>query len=1191
MRDELIDTLQREVIGPDPNENYRDPETGEELLLEKVHGAPWVRYGAGMLYPQGAGFEKEPESDSRQPESTEQTEDLENLSAGNAGAGGNTGGDETEESIGMAYQYKPSAMGFTASFSSADPSAVLHILIRSAWYEKIKKQELPEKIRTESGEVQDKFTKSGVPILREYWVRRKIAPENPVVLQIGNLLNRGNVYEELVPAPGNDGDWLKLRIFNRTTVQDEEREAITLTFTLINCRQYKDSLTSQDTNGDILYQNELIVKTAPGVIQPYREKFSTADTEEEEELRLLYRRKRVYGIGHGCSAEWTADADGNVAHISSSFLPVYEIPPVDPTAYVELAMFELSDLGDWNQAKESLNRLVREYGIWVKKQEEDAELMADELYRLAAVRNAKKCRETLRRISDGVELLTGAQETDKNVQCFRWMNRAMLWQQQRSKTTQRKWTTQKTTVSLADLPSNRKQHESLQEFHDSSTPENPRGRWRPFQLAFVLMNLSGIWDETSGEREMVDLIWFPTGGGKTEAYLGLTAFTIFARRMRGNVNRNFALYSGTAILMRYTLRLLTTQQYERAASLVCACELIRLENRLLLGPDTIGPDRVSNRISIGLWVGLETTPNKRKDAVADFNKLSGKSKSRQAPEYNFIVMKCPCCGAQIGLIDTPTATEKIKGIHRTDGTDAVIYFQCDNVNCEFSVPERSLPMYVVDDDIFACSPTVLLGTVDKFAQINWKRDAGTIFGFRGDSDDNMSRITPPELIIQDELHLISGPLGTVVGLYETLIQTLCNDYRKSTAPFFPQSADDFVRPPKIIASSATISRAAEQVKALYAADQLTIFPSQGLEFGDTWFSREKQVDAENPGRRYIGVLAPGYQSGQTTVVRTYAPVLQKLKSGVFSDRQKDFYWTLLGFFNSIRELGMASSLVFADIYDYLRVVQNRSLVTTSERRKLRRVKELTSRINSSQIPRNLKELEESYHGADFEAIDVCLATNMIATGLDVSRLGLMYIHGQPKTTAEYIQASSRVGRTKEGPGLVVMIYSPSKPRDKSVYEQFQAYHSRIYAHVEPTSVTPFSIDARERALHAVIIGLMRHFSQDNLRSRPLLNITGNSGHAELFKWIEGIIRKRVDDIDPGESAYTIEQSERILRDWQKGFEHYGDMYNSKIREGLIPLMHAANSQILGKNLGASMLTPTSMRGVDEEAVISILNAN
>jgi hypothetical protein len=534
----------------------------------------------------------------------------------------------------------------------------------------------------------------------------------------------------------------------------------------------------------------------------------------------------------------------------------------------------------------------------------------------------------------------------------------------------------------------------------------------------------------------------------------------------------------------------------------------------------------------------------------------------------------------------------VTGIVQTDGSIATArtYFSCENSSCEFYNTE--LPLYVVDEDIFEFCPTLVLGTVDKFAMIPWQPgrssqdlDAGKLFGFR--LNGTKQRISPPELIIQDELHLISGPLGTIVGLYESLILTLCNDYNRRKYPF---NADEFV-PPKIVASSATISRASEQVKALYASENLNIFPPQGIKFGDTWFSEEKEPSIDNPGRKYIGILAPGYRSGQTSVVRLYSSILQSTKTANYPPKVKDYYWTLLGFFNSIRELGMAASLVYADIREYLTTLQNRKLIPYTERRRLSLLKELTSRIASSEIPDSLKELEKSYNGENFSALDVCIATNMIATGVDVSRLGLMLIHGQPKTTAEYIQASSRVGRDASGPGLVIMLYSPSKPRDKSQYEHFQSFHNKIYSYVEPTSVTPFSISARERALHSVIIGLIRNFSEGHFTRSP--DISNNEREFNsLIDWVRSVIEYRCGIVDPSELENTMALFDRRVAFWRNGFQEYGDAGNRGIlNQHWVPLMYSRGSEVTEdiRSGGLSLPSQTSMRGVDEEGRIGIMN--
>ena len=1174
IRDQIVENIIKEVCGPDPHPAYIHPETGEEILLEKVHGSPKLRYGAGMLYPQATNITELDEAsvdfdDSSDIDGGRGNDDLTHGSSGSLAEDG-----DSDNSIGLANEFLPSAMGLTCKLRLVEGEIL--VSVKSAWYER-SETGIAEK-RVDDAHYVDKTNRSGDVILRRNWTRRPIIIED-VVLDISSIgLSQGLVHESvLATIPWEeDRNWLVLKVFNRSRSENLEKGECILTFTIVN--QIIATSNQTDTDRYILYQNELSLSdNSENIILPYDERVSVNDTEEEEELKLLYREKKSYAIGHGCSVRWDESSD-SINRLSTSVIPVYELPQVSPTQHVTLSMFELSDLGNWANAKSSLNHLIYEYESWINSLETSLSTL-DEKFRTAAFRNITKCRSNLSRIKGGVELLLNSDIDSDIVRCFRWMNRAMIWQQQRSKTQRRNWIRDGRELVLEPIVDGFFQHPSLEQFNEGRY----NGNWRPFQIAFVLMNLIPIWNKKSEQREIVDLIWFPTGGGKTEAYLGLAAFTIFARRIRAKDGMMFQHYSGTSILMRYTLRLLTSQQYERASSLICACELIRQEedNMVELGPDPI---------SIGLWVGGGSTPNKRKEANQLFRELTGRN--AQSTEYNLIVMKCPCCGAAIGKVESPPLNRKIMGIAQTDGnvSSARTYFTCDNTLCEFH--QKELPLYVVDEDIFDFCPTLVLGTVDKFAMIPWQPskssrdlDAGKLFGFR--QDGNKHRIMPPELIIQDELHLISGPLGTMVGLYESLILTLCNDYDRNEYPF---SAERFV-PPKIIASSATISRASEQAKALYANEKLNIFPPQGILFGDTWFSEEKEPSLENPGRKYIGILTPGYRSAQTSVVRLYSSILQSVKSAEFAASDKDYYWTLLGFFNSIRELGMAASLIYADIREYMISLQNRKLIPFNDRRKHISLKELTSRMSSSEIPDALKELEKSYNGTDRTALDVCIATNMIATGVDVSRLGLMLIHGQPKTTAEYIQASSRVGRDSRGPGLVIMLYSPSKPRDKSLYEHFQSYHNKIYSYVEPTSVTPFSINARERALHSVIIGLVRHFSRGHFTRSP--DISNNEPEFNsLINWVRNVVQSRCSIVDPAELENTMALFDRRVGFWRNGFQEYGDAANNGLlNQEWVPLMYSRGREVTEEIRigGLSLPTQTSMRGVDEEGRIGILN--
>ncbi|MFP4526934.1 MAG: helicase-related protein [Candidatus Kapaibacterium sp.] len=1140
-----------------------------------------------MLYPQKSIIFEEEDSETNEADNSDENEPQKqpgnNFIKKQLALAEETNADD--EPVGLANQYLPSAMGFTIRMKSGEQDDQFHIDVRSAYYEKAQARYHKKEVNAQ-GNIENALNrKTEEEVTSEYWIRRPVNPAR-INLRLKDLKMNCMYHSQALFRKDNERDWLVLKIYDRTTQDDRVGGLRTLTIVIINNLQTNRAAESED----ILFQNELELTTGnPDLISPYKERTTILDTYEEEEFNMLYRRKRIFAVGHGVSVCWDSEEDTAEEHVTAVYttaIPEYEIPQIAPKSSGQLSMLTMSYQGNWGETVGIMESLAGEYEQWI---EEIINLAANsaelENYRQPAARNVEKCRETLNRIRDGIELLKSQDEDSDIVRAFRWMNSAMLWQQQRSKTRLRKWNMIGNICSLEGINGSDNQNfDTLDEYHNQS---GINGRWRPFQLAFILMNIRSITDPSSDERKITDLIWFPTGGGKTEAYLGLSALMILYRRLHGRGNPQSG---GTAVLMRYTLRLLTTQQYERAASLICGCELIRRKNALLFGPEPI---------TIGLWVGGSTTPNTNDEARKQYECLIYPSRHGcHHTEYNFVVMKCPCCGAQIGKIQGMPPRDRVKGLRREDGNNGSIIFRCDNQNCEFS--NTDLPLHVVDEYIYNNPPTLLLGTVDKFAILTWKSEAGRLFGFRHENNEWI-RIRPPELIIQDELHLISGPLGTVVGLYETMIQTLCNNYNRDHAPFITSNAE--FTPPKIIASSATISRAYEQVKNLYAIEDrkhLNIFPPQGLEFGNTWFSVEKSPRNTHkngsqiyPGRKYIGVLASGYPSAQTSIVRTYSAVLQKVKE-LSQNERIDYYWTLLGFFNSIRELGGAESLVYGDIRERLVQIQNRELAQHHEKRYINQVLELTSRISSSKIPETLKKLEESFTQNNNNALDICLATNMIATGVDVSRLGLMFVHGQPKTTAEYIQASSRVGRKlPDGPGLIVTLYSPTKPRDKSHYEHFQSYHSRIYSKVEPSSVTPWSANSRSRALHAVLIGLMRHFSAGALRDNPM--VINEQNNKRLFEIFKSLIVKRCKVLESEESAQTEAMLDNIYQTWiNLGPQRYGDAANYYLMKQPeeTPLMYSTSKDVSPEIIreNKAFKTPSNMRGVDSETRLKIINS-
>jgi hypothetical protein len=669
-------------------------------------------------------------------------------------------------------------------------------------------------------------------------------------------------------------------------------------------------------------------------------------------------------------------------------------------------------------------------------------------------------------------------------------------------------------------------------------PENT-GFWRAFQIGFILSSLkSSILDcEQCEEREDVELIWFPTGGGKTEAYLGLAAFAMFYRRLKDRHD------DGVHVLMRYTLRLLTTQQFQRGSRLICAMERIRQQH-----------DNLGNRpFSIGIWVGSANTPNKRATAVTAFNKL----RSQVRAENPFILRQCPWCGAEMGKQYQIGHTRAVLGYSKKG---ASVLFKCPDRKCPF---HHSLPVHVIDEEIYENRPSLIIGTVDKFAMLAWMPEAGALFGLNLDGEREKK---PPGLIIQDELHLISGPLGTMVGLYETVIEELCTD-----------RTDGKAIKPKIVCSTATIRRYQDQVRCLFARRKAVLFPPPGLDAGDSFFARYA-VDGDGnllPGRRYLGLYAPGLPSKQTLQVRAFSAILM---GAILFDKveERDPWWTLLVFFNSIRELGGALSLFQTDIPGALKGMAFRHGI--KDRRFLNKVLELTSRMTNEEVPLALEELGRPYTGKRSRAIDVCLASSIIEVGIDVDRLSLMAIVGQPKTIAQYIQVSGRVGRKWwERPGIVTTLYSSSNTRDRSYFEKFQSSHSQLYAQVEPTSVTPFSPPVIDRALHALFAIYLRLFGDRNAAESP------DKVDPDLLQQLKDLIMTRVQAVDSSEAEYVLEKFEKRLRQFNRWQRTWWYKHNAQPDS----MLRRYETWVTEDMKNISWATPTSMRNVDAECQMDI----
>ena len=735
----------------------------------------------------------------------------------------------------------------------------------------------------------------------------------------------------------------------------------------------------------------------------------TADLSDQ----ILYRSKKIFAAGHGCSVNWS---DNNPDSINSEFLPKYEVPRINPNPeriqqlnlnILSMRKLAYPDLLNNNEVIDELNLLVKEYDTWLVKSAD--ELSAEQ--RSYLTENKKMCENISSRIKDGIKIL--ADNSNKKVmQAFRLANLAMLMQRAN---------TEKYFRGKEKLP------EMFNNFSIYKTLNDSIAIWRPFQLAFILLNISSIINPYSSDRKIADLLWFPTGGGKTEAYLGVVAFTIFYRRLSSENS------SGTSVIMRYTLRLLTAQQFQRASSLICACEFIRENSKIELG---------KSPITIGLWVGKENTPNDNKTAIKNVNKLSDINFLDIFKSENpFQLTNCPWCS-------TPLLNEQ-QPILSGFRSHPKFHFDCINNKCFYS---KGLPIQVVDELIYNNPTTLLFATVDKFARLAWDSNTQSLFGLKT-VGNIVNRINdPPDLILQDELHLISGPLGSMYGLYETVIDYLC-----SKNNIFP----------KIICSTATIKKAGDQVKSLFNRE-VHIFPPNYDKIEDNFFSEEISLTKER-GRLYIGLMTVG-QTQQSAQIKIFYSLLYYNLINNVPENLLDTYYSIVGYYNTINELGVATSLLNDDVKEKIKMLQDRRREIISRPIWFR---ELTSRMRSKELPVILNELENN--SLDIKnlsnSIPVLLTTNMFSVGIDISRLNLMFMNGQPKSTSEYIQATSRIGR--KDPGLPVILFDGFRPRDKSHYENFIAFHSSYYRFVEPTGVTPFSLQSRARALHTLLVIVCR----------------------------------------------------------------------------------------------------------------------
>jgi len=1073
VRGRIVDVFRRDLIGPGPE----DADLEREVLPENPSRwyltgflAPLPEAGAAADEPDGLGEEGDP------------------LFGDDAGADPETGparaADDTPPDEPSARPRRlPASLGITALV----PEGADEMEVALSWGDYATEPPLPPEVLADT---QAQFD----PRFRD--VRWRRVPGQAVVRI---RVPHGRGARVLLPATGGaqrPAGGLAIEAYARPYAIREPDGSVArvraLTVMVVNRRP---PVRRRFADVTFAFQVRLELRCAAG-FYPRRDLSGYGSADPDAALAdLHYRDVAEYAVGRGTSAGWRKDPDGTVRTVFTDHLPQAEVERVEPNESiggVEFSMETLAALArdDAERLTGALEGLPTAYGAWIAAQAAQVQGIPGPARRTTAEQLLATAQEANARIADGIALLRA---DGKARLAFAAMNEAVARAARRR---------------------------NAGPGGDPAAQSAPR--WRPFQLAFILLNLRGLADPSHPDREIADLLFFPTGGGKTEAYLGLAAWMIAARRL----SNGGILGAGVTVLMRYTLRLLTLDQLSRAAGVVCALELMRGEpawqddGKRLLGDWPI---------EIGLWVGSAASPNRlgrtgdnRDDtAVARIRRYRRHGRQSPAP-----IKACPWCG-------TPFGRESFSCVP-SDVAPQNMVVRCANVSCDFT-RDRPLPILTVDEAIYRRLPAFLIATVDKFAGLPWVGEAGAFFGHVDRHDDwgfygaaepcrgrplwNGHSLAPPDLIVQDELHLISGPLGTVAALYEVALDRLA-------------SRNFLGRPvrPKVVASTATVRRAAAQVKALFDRKQTAVFPPPGPDWRDSFFAITARPE-DKPARLYVGLASPG-RGPKLIFLRALTTLLAAARAEADGGADADAYETAVCYFNALRELGGARRIVEDEVRARLGTygAERRRLDPPDAPfadRRLREPLELTSRVSTDQVADAKERL--ALRCADAAGVDVAMATNMISVGLDIGRLGLMLVQGQPKAAAEYIQATSRVGRREAQPGLVLVLLNAHKPRDRLHHEQFRQFHAGFYRAVEATSVTPWAARALDRALAAVVVATGRHLDPDMAPEDAASRLRGNDVLQQRI--VEVVLDRAPHDAVVGGPAALRAVVTDLLRAW------------------------------------------------------------
>lgn len=1211
-RDKVISRVQKELIGPgtDLFECSDKLNFSDEIIADK----PLLRYFSGILYPKQTAICDFAEDDDENEETpVEVAEETDNeIVAEDNNRSTTEGKEDNKETAYSASTFFPSQYGI--SFAISKDCLQLEIKISFGNYKKAKAKEIALPYGGDSIELLNEF---GLQQFVIYDVENKLLKqprdfkreEKQVRSSCLNSLGRDhrnsdlyktltklffkdkykrydNVIETVILVDTikctenqyykillseienvNCDDWwkskdntLKDNLYLHIKLYEQPFNKYIVKIFIENTLLFprtRFSIAKETLNQACLFQTEIKVKTPQ--LQSFNDyKNNLYKSEEDRMLDFLYREKLSYGVGHNTACTWEdcEDDTKTPTWVSSTFIPQFNVKSQSTDSEnFDKRYLEIKQLSSFSNNKNTiisnLKKLASAYLEWIEKEKIETNRL-NEYDKALGLSNIEKCRTIQVRMLKGIELLEGNNDA---FYAFQLANSAIYLQMFQNE----KYFSERKDGFEAFERTENPQFE-YQEYATKNYPNPSRiPCWRPFQLAFILQCLPSFIDQNSDDRDLVDLLYFPTGGGKTEAYLALSAFLIFWRRLKYPTS-----YGGVNIIIRYTLRLLSAQQFERATKLILACEFIRKNNQ---------PDLGNERITIGFWVGGSTIPNKIKSndkncaeqKLNETQNILNDPKKKYYPINPFQLSNCQWCNTKI-VGKTHEDTNPSIG-HRINRQNQLTS-HCLNPNCAYSEQNDGLPIVLVDDDIYSNPPTMLFATVDKFAQLAWKGEATSLFNH----NDNRK----PELIIQDELHLLSGPLGSLVGLFENVILSLCTTETQK---------------PKIIVSTATVKNVEEQVKGLYNCE-VQIFPQNATNADNTFFSKTLSESK----RRYLGILPTGKTQTMANLRLNAALLFARLELWKESTDKTDAdqFWTILSYFKSLKHIGRFSNKITAELMPEIKQLQVRYLMNVfpynNNYSKLPyRNLELTSRIPNERIKKNLDKLDIPFDGniEKYQSFDIVLATNMISVGLDVGRLGIMLMNGMPPNTAEYIQASSRVARKNEG--IVFSLFDPNNTRDLSYFEDFVLFHKTFYKQVEPISVTPFAENAVEKLLFTSMITYFRHkmgFSENKMAIALLENkqqlenefkqIFDNHSFADSDDR-QLIFSKIIDLIQQWE--YKIQASPPLSRDG--GLYYYGGKQETEKKKNLLkPIQEQSNAEDV-------LVGMQSMRSVEPSASIKI----